>query len=120
MALYLGSALRYVRGNDLQFLDARPVQSYPGALGKGWFKGVVEPRGGFMRYVGKRRIWVWVPVEHQDNGECGGGGTRHQLPAFVLRSCSGGLTAERVQGWGVGGGFQRHACLLPPLFLFFG
>ena len=69
IAVYFGSVLRYVGGNDLELHCAQPVQFDPGALGNGWFKGVVECSGGFIRCVGKHGVWVWVPQLHHEEGQ---------------------------------------------------
>ena len=44
------------------------------ALGKGWFKGVVNRRGRFMRYTGKWGIQVGVQQSTRTWARGGGGG----------------------------------------------
>ena len=65
-ALYIGSVARYVGGNlgpavplprELEGVGDGAV----GPFGRSWVSGQVEREGGFMRFVGAKGVWVWVP-----------------------------------------------------------
>ena len=70
-ALCIGSVARYV-GDALGPLVALPGELEGGAeedvglFGSSWVSGRVERVGGFIRFLGAKGVWVWMPERPQD------------------------------------------------------
>ena len=75
-ALYIGSVARYV-GSVLGKVMALPRELEGGGgedlglFGSAWVSGRVERVGGFIRFVGAKGLWVWLPERPPDPcGRC--------------------------------------------------
>ena len=75
-ALYIGSVARYV-GSALGQLRPLPREleggegEDSGLFGSTWVSGRVERVGGFVRFVGSKGVWVWLPESPPDPcGRC--------------------------------------------------
>ena len=75
-ALYIGSVARYV-GNAMGQVMALPRDlegggdEDSGLFGSAWVSGRVERVGGFIRFVGAKGVWVWMPERPPDPcGSC--------------------------------------------------
>ena len=75
-ALYIGSVARYV-GSALLKVRALPRElagwggEDSGLFGSAWVSGRVERVGGFIRFVGAKGVWLWMPERPPDPcGRC--------------------------------------------------
>ena len=79
-ALYITSVARYV-GDALGSVVALPSalegggEGDVGLFGSSWVSGQAERVGGFIRFVGAKGVWVWMPEQPRDPcGRCVGAG----------------------------------------------